>query len=82
MKINVSFCGLLTLIFVAAKLWDRVDWSWVWVFSPLWIGLAAVVGVAVALALVSGLCFTVAGIVGWVRGAHRMKRAARHTPRP
>jgi hypothetical protein len=29
---------LLTCIFVVAKLWGKIDWSWWWVFSPLWIG--------------------------------------------
>ena len=31
----VSFLTYLNLIFVAAKLWDRIDWGWGWVMSPL-----------------------------------------------
>ena len=28
---------LLTLVFITAKLWDKIDWSWWAVLSPLWI---------------------------------------------
>lgn len=34
--------GLLTLLFVGAKLFGFIDWSWWWVFSPLWIEAAFV----------------------------------------
>jgi len=27
----------LTLIFVVLKVTENIAWSWVWVFSPLWI---------------------------------------------
>jgi ABC-type polysaccharide/polyol phosphate export permease len=33
----------LTIIFVVLRLVGVIDWSWLWVFSPLWIG-AAVIG--------------------------------------
>ncbi len=26
---------IITIIFVIAKLWGKIDWSWFWVFSPL-----------------------------------------------
>lgn len=26
----------LTILFVALKLTGHVDWSWIWVLSPLW----------------------------------------------
>jgi hypothetical protein len=34
------YTGVLTLLFVALKLSGAVDWSWWWVLSPLWIGIA------------------------------------------
>lgn len=34
---GVGFCGLLTVLFVALKLTGSIDWSWLWVVSPLWI---------------------------------------------
>lgn len=36
---------LLTVLFVGLKLTNCIDWSWWWVLSPLWIGLA--IGVVV-----------------------------------
>ena len=32
--------GLLGLIFIVLKLCKVIDWSWLWVLSPFWIGLA------------------------------------------
>ena len=35
---GIGFCGLLTIVFIVLKLTDVIDWSWVWVLAPLWIG--------------------------------------------
>ena len=43
---------VLTLIFVAAKLFGYVDWSWALVLSPIWISLLADVCMAATLAVV------------------------------
>lgn len=37
---GVSFTGLLLIVFITLKLTHVIDWSWWWVLSPLWIGLA------------------------------------------
>jgi len=37
-----SFLGLLTILFIALKLLDKIDWSWWWVLAPLWIPLTIV----------------------------------------
>lgn len=38
---NVAWLDLsLTWIFIILKLFDKIDWSWWWVLSPIWIGLA------------------------------------------
>jgi len=34
---GVGFCGLLTVLFVALKLMEKIAWSWWWVLSPIWI---------------------------------------------
>lgn len=36
-KGGVGFCGLLTIVFIVLKLLGKIDWSWIWVLSPLWI---------------------------------------------
>jgi hypothetical protein len=37
---GISFGGLLTIVFITLKLMGKIDWSWWWVLSPLWIPLA------------------------------------------
>lgn len=32
--------SILTIVFVVLKLTDIIDWSWLWVVSPLWISAA------------------------------------------
>lgn len=39
----VSAAVVLTVIFTVLKLAGVIAWSWVWVLSPLWVGLLAVV---------------------------------------
>ena len=34
---GTGFCGLLTIAFVVLKLTHVINWSWIWVLSPLWI---------------------------------------------
>lgn len=46
---GIGFGGLLTIVFIVLKLLDKIDWSWWWVLSPLWIPLAiALVVLAIA----------------------------------
>ena len=35
---GIGFIGLLTITFIVLKLCNVINWSWVWVLSPLWIG--------------------------------------------
>lgn len=39
---GISFCGLLTILFIALKLTNFINWSWWWVLSPLWIPIAII----------------------------------------
>lgn len=47
-KITIGCMSPLTvvifLVFFFAKIYDKIDWSWWWVFSPLWIPLAFCIG--------------------------------------
>jgi hypothetical protein len=40
-----GFNGLLTILFIVLKLTNVIDWSWWWVFAPLWIPVAFLVTV-------------------------------------
>ena len=36
---GVSFATILTVVFINLKLSGEISWSWIWVLSPIWIGL-------------------------------------------
>lgn len=38
-----TLAPLLTVLFVGLKLTNFINWSWWWVFSPMWIWFALVV---------------------------------------
>lgn len=40
---KLGFAFWLTISFVALKLFGAIDWSWLWVLSPLWIGYGLIV---------------------------------------
>jgi hypothetical protein len=44
---GIGFTGPLTILFIALKLTGVISWSWWWVLSPLWIGLALLLAVLV-----------------------------------
>jgi len=50
---GIGFTGLLTIVFVTLKLLGKIDWSWWWVLSPLWISATVVIGVAVVTIIIA-----------------------------
>lgn len=38
-----TFLGTLTIVFIILKLTNVIDWSWVWILSPIWIPMCLVV---------------------------------------
>lgn len=54
---GIGFAGLLTIVFIVLKLLGKIDWSWWWVLSPIWISILLVV-----VAVVIG-----ATILAWLR---------------
>ena len=51
---GTSLPTLLTVLFIALKLCDVIDWSWWWVLSPIWITL----GLVATLLTIAGICMT------------------------
>lgn len=39
---GIGFVGLLQIVFITLKLLGKIDWSWIWVLSPIWISIALV----------------------------------------
>ncbi|MPS73973.1 MAG: hypothetical protein E2590_12635 [Chryseobacterium sp.] len=40
---GIGFPGLLAVVFITLKLCKVINWSWIWVLSPLWIPLLIVI---------------------------------------
>ena len=57
-EINIDLTGffyiIIFLAFFIAKILGKIDWSWWWIFSPIWIPLAF-----------TGVIFLIMGIV-WI----------------
>jgi hypothetical protein len=49
----MSLGCVLLIVFLVLKLTGLIHWSWLWVLSPLWIGLIIVI-VAVICAMIVG----------------------------
>lgn len=51
---GIGFLGLLTILFIGLKLTGHIEWSWIWVLSPLWMPIALILAfVAMILAFVA-----------------------------
>lgn len=56
---GIGFVGALTILFVALKLTNFIDWSWWWVLSPIWI-------VTAFLTILCAIVIT-GKVKGWIR---------------
>ena len=50
-KINISLTIALFITFLVLKLTGVIDWSWLWVLSPIWIPIAFAI-IVIALMIV------------------------------
>ena len=46
-RVDPGLPTILTVLFVLLKVFDKLDWSWWWVFSPLWIPFAIVLAIVI-----------------------------------
>ena len=49
---GIGFVGLLTIVFITLKLIGKIDWSWWWVLSPIWISVLLVIAILVIIGIV------------------------------
>ena len=66
-EVSIQITGIFNVIvflaFFLAKIFDKIDWSWWWVFSPLWIPLALLIGILIII----GICYLlILGIDKWM----------------
>ncbi len=50
---GIGLAGALTVLFVGLRLTNHIDWSWWWVFSPLWISTALFLVVLAVVGLIA-----------------------------
>ena len=50
--VSLNFLEALFLLFLGLKLGNVIDWSWWWVFAPIWIPIVLVVGIIGIMAIV------------------------------
>lgn len=53
---NVSTCVVFTALFLTLKLCRVIDWSWWWVFAPVWGPFAITFVVMGAIGTISVIC--------------------------
>lgn len=49
---GIGFAGLLTIVFIVLKLLGKIEWSWWWVLSPIWISILLVVVIIIVSATI------------------------------
>lgn len=49
---GIGFTGLLTIVFIVLKLCGVINWSWIWVFSPMWISAALCIAIFVFIVMI------------------------------
>ena len=61
-QIGPGFFGTLTIAFIVLKLCSIISWGWLWILSPMWIPLAAILGffiimflIVMTMAIISGI---------------------------
>ena len=54
-----SFATLLGIVFIVLKLTNVIDWRWIWVLAPFWIGIA--IGILILLLVLFVAIFIKAG---------------------
>jgi hypothetical protein len=52
---GIGLGTVLAIVFMVLKLTDNIDWSWWWVFSPIWIPIALVFVIGVPVAIVRSI---------------------------
>jgi len=61
---GIGFAGLLAILFIGLKLGHIINWSWLWVLSPLWIPFAIVIAILAMVFMFMILTVTIANLTG------------------
>jgi len=61
---GIGFVGLLTIVFITLKLLHKIDWSWWWVVSPIWISILLSILILIIVLIVTIIIIIVMSIFG------------------
>tara|TARA_R110000868_G_scaffold137466_1_gene351045 strand:+ start:1335 stop:1526 length:192 start_codon:yes stop_codon:yes gene_type:complete len=50
---GIGFPGLLTILFIALKLCGVITWSWVAVFSPIWVTILIFIAIFIVIVAIN-----------------------------
>lgn len=75
--LGAHYWQLVSLIFIVAKIFNYITWSWWWVFAPIWGPFALVLGVialiAVIFLLIYLVCTLLDKVIPWYKGRRKKK---------
>lgn len=54
---------IVFLAFFVAKIFDKIDWSWWWVFSPFWIPFALLIIIAIIVGIIYLLLLGIESVI-------------------
>ena len=54
-SVNTEFFELLTIAFIVLKLCNVIEWSWIWVLSPIWIPCVVVIIIWLVIGIITSL---------------------------
>lgn len=52
---GIGFAGVLTIVFIVLKLCKVINWSWIWVLSPIWISVALAILLLVIFIIIAAI---------------------------
>jgi membrane protein YdbS with pleckstrin-like domain len=54
-SVKLGFAPFLCIVFVLLKLFGAINWSWIMVLSPLWIGYGLIIVLLMTISLLNSL---------------------------
>lgn len=49
---GIGVVSVLTIVFIVLKLCGVINWSWVWVLSPIWITVGFIAAILIIIAII------------------------------
>lgn len=70
---GLGLAGVLFVVFLTLKLCSVIDWNWAWVTAPLWIPIALVLAIIVAMLTAYGTTKLLTATIDLFLGRHKRR---------